>query len=278
MGFCVECGREGETFEGVCETDFRKKHALVRVPEAIDVSRCAHCSRLKLGPSWVDRALEDAIGDLIAANARGDPLVTRVSYTWDLRPQDERNVAVTVKAVSAVGPWQLVSSFHTKVRVQVSVCPTCSRQHGKFFVGTVQIRAEGRALAVDEAIRARDLVAKSASGGEFVSAVEEVRGGFDVKVSSNAFAKRLARDLARELGGTVGSSATLHTQREGKDQYRATYVVRLAGFREGDTVLWRRGRYHVVRLGDSVTLEDATSGERVRVRPRELRGARVVRD
>jgi len=103
------------------------------------------------------------------------------------------------------------------------------------------------------------------------------KGGFDVKVSSNPFARRLARHLTQELGGAaITSSATLHTQREGREQYRATYLVRLPAFRKGDVVLWRRARYRVVAVGDPVRLEHAETGEMMRVRPRELRTARVV--
>ena len=278
MPFCVECGRDGPTFEGVCEADFRKTHVLVRAPEAIDVARCVHCGNLHVGNRWFPATIEDVMLDLIAAAVERDPRVTKARYTYDLRPQDERNVAVTVKAMCTVGPWQLLDSFHTRVRVQNGACPTCSKQQGRFFVGTVQVRADGRELTGDEAQEAKALVDRSSSGDEFVSEVEDVRGGFDVRVSSNTFAKRLARDLSKALGGTVGSSATLHTQKEGKDQYRATYVVRLPGFREGDEVRWRRGRYRIVGLGDYVRLENAATGERVRVRARELRSARVVEE
>jgi len=278
MTFCVECGRDAPTFEGVCEDDFRRKHTLVRAPEYIDVARCVHCGNLQVGSRWIPATVEDVMLELIAANAEKDPSVAKARYTYDLRPQDERNIAVTVNASCTVGPWVFIDSFHTRVRIQNGACQTCSKQKGKFFVGTVQVRADGRDLTDEESRRARGLVERGRSGDEFVSGVEDVRGGFDVKVSSNAFARRLSRDLARELGGTVGSSATLHTQREGKDQYRATYAVRLAGFREGDTIHWRRGRYRVVGVGDTVRLEDPSTGERFRVKARDLKGARVVRE
>ena len=276
MAFCVECGREGPTFEGVCADDFRRTHALVRAPEAIDLVRCVHCGKLELGGRWVRATVDEAMLDLIAARAETDARVAKVQYTYDAHPQDDRNLAVTVKATCSVGPWELLDSFHTRVRIQNGACPTCSKQKGRYFAGTVQVRADGRPLTEAESRRAKELVDRSGSGDEFVSGVEDVRGGFDVKVSSNPFAKRLARDLSRTLGGTVGSSATLHTQREGKDVYRSTYVVRLPGFREGDQVEWRGARYRVVGLGDSVQLEDAATGTRVRVRPRELRTARLV--
>ncbi len=276
MTFCVECGREGPTFEGVCADDFCRKHVLVRAPETVDLVRCVHGAELLVGGEWVVASVEDVLLDLIAASAERDPKVTKVRYTYEVRPQDERNLAVTVKALCTVGPWELVGSFHTRIRIQNGACPTCSKRQGRFFVGTVQVRADGRELTEEESLKAKTIVDRSGSGDEFVSELEDVRGGFDVRVSSNPFAKRLAQDLSRALGGTLGSSATLHTQREGKDQYRSTYVVRLPGFREGDVLEWRRGRYRVVGLGDAVRLENEATGERVRVRARELRSARVI--
>jgi len=278
MAFCVECGRDGPTLEGLCEVDFRRKHTLVTAAEYMDVVQCAHCAKLQIGSSWMSATLEDVMLDLIPMHARRDPHVSKARYTYDLRPQDERNVAVTVKAVCTVGPWEIVDSFHSRVRVHIGQCPTCSRQKGKFFVGTVQVRAEGRELTDDEVREARGLVERAPTGRDFVSRVEEVRGGLDVRVSTNAFAKRLARDLAKALGGAVASSATLQTQKQGKEQYRATYRVRIAGFREGDTIAWRRGRYRVVSVGETVRLEDPRTGERLRVKVRELKGARVARD
>lgn len=281
MRFCVECGAEGETLEGLCADDFARRHTLLRAPERIDLVRCSHCGSIKTNGSWVEVDLQDHVLDLLAARVERDPHVARVRYTHELRPEDERNVAVTAKAVCRVGPWDLVTSLHTRVRFHGGACPTCSKARGGYYVGTIQVRADGRGVTADESRRARDVAERlAASGGreQFVSRVEEVRGGLDVLVSTNALAKQVARELARELGGTVTSSATLHTQREGKDMYRATFAVRLPAFRDGDVILWRRRRYRVVGKGDPLRLEDVATGERLRVRIRELKGARVVPD
>ena len=277
MAFCVECGRAGPTLEGLCEDDFRTRHKPVRGPEQIDVERCAHCGKLRIGGRWEDRVLQEALPEIVAEMSVRDRHVTDARFMYDMRAEDSRNFALTVKAACAVGPWEIADSFDTRLRLHEGQCPTCSRQKGKFFVGTVQIRADGRDLTPAETDRAHTIVDRSPSGAEFVSEIRSVRGGFDVKVSSNPFARRLARHLAKELGGAaVTSSATLHTQREGRDQYRVTYLVRLAAFREGDVVLWRRARYRVVAMGDPVRLKHAETGEMMRVRPRELRTARVV--
>jgi len=279
MPFCVECGQEGPTLGGVCEDDFRRTHPLVRAPEYVDVERCAHCGRLQLGARWVARSVDDVLPGAIAASAATDPQVSSARYATEVRSRsrDARRAEARTTATCSVGPWELTATFDTHVRIRNAACPTCSRQKGRFFVGTVQVRAEGRPLTDEESHDARRIAAASASGEEFVTELESVRGGVDVRVSSNAFAKRLAAEIAKALGGTVGSSATLHTQREGREQYRATYAVRLFGFRKGDVILWRRSRYRVVGVGDPVRLEDAGTGDRLRVRPRELRAARVVR-
>lgn len=280
MSFCVECGAEGEVFEGLCEADFARKHPPLRSPDHIDVLRCPHCGSIKTGRGWESATLDDVMLDLLASHVEREPHVERVRYTFELRPEDERNVGVTAKAVCRVGPWDLLTSLHTKVRLQGGTCPTCSKRHGGFFVGTVQVRADGRPLTGEEARQVREIAERADSGGsrdEFVSRIEEQHGGLDVLVSTNALAKRLGREIARELGGTVKSSATLHTKREGKDLYRATHAVRLAAFREGDVILWRRARYRVVAAGDPVQLEHAETGERLRVRRRDLRRAKVQR-
>lgn len=275
MAFCVECGAEGKTLESLCAKHFVKKHPLIRAPERIHVARCAHCGKLELPKGWVATTVSDAIPVLLAAHTEKDAQVKSTQFTWVSREEDGTNTALTVKALCAVGEWDLVSSFRTKVRVRGGACPACSKQRGNYFVGTVQVRAEGRPLTEEEGGRATRAAERAGSGGEeFVSRIEAVAGGIDVRVSSNAFAKRLARDLAKEYGGTVGSSATLHTQREGREMYRATYVVRIPDYREGDTIRFRGARYRVEALGDPVRLRDVDTGTIARVRVRDLHAAK----
>ena len=276
MAFCVECGAEGTTLEGLCAKDYAKRHPLVRAPERIHVARCAHCEKLDLPRGWIAATVEEAIPVLLAARATLDPQVKSTQFTWVAREEDGKNFALTVKTRCQVGPdWDLMVSFRTKVRIRGGACPTCSKQRGDYFVGTVQVRAEGRSLTKDEAHRAAQAAEREGTGGEeFVTRIESVRGGIDVLVSTNGYAKRLARELAKEFGGTVGSSATLHTQREGREMYRSTYVVRIPAYRPGDVVRWRGVRYRIEILSDPVRLRNVETGAVTRVRARDLRTAK----
>jgi nonsense-mediated mRNA decay protein 3 len=275
MGFCVECGTEGVTLEGVCAKHFFKKHKPVKAPERIRVARCAHCGKLELPRGWVVTTVEDAIPTLLARDTERDAHVKNVQFTWVSRQEDPTSVALTVKAKSLVGEWDFVTSFRTRIRVRGGACPNCSKQSADYFVGTVQVRAIGRPLTDEEGNRAAHMAERARSGGEeFVSRIEPVQGGIDVRVSTNSFAKRLARDLAKAFGGAVGGSATLHTQREGREMYRSTYVVRIPSYREGDTIRWKGVRYRVEAIGDPVRLRDVDSGAIARVRVRDLRTAK----
>jgi nonsense-mediated mRNA decay protein 3 len=280
MAFCVECGAEGATLEGLCADDFVRIHPLFRAPERIDIPKCAHCGKLELPRGWMDSAVEDAIPGLLAANVTTDRRVANPAYAWTSRREHENVLGLTVRSTCTVGAWDhLTTTFRTRVRVRGGACPTCSKRSADYFAGTVQVRADGRPLTEDEQKRAERVADAAASGGDdFVSRIETVRGGIDVKVGTNGFAKRLARDLAKEFGGTVGSSATLHTQREGREVYRSTYVVRLPAFHEGDVVRWRGARYRVESVGDSVSLRHVETGATERVRIRELGSARLVQE
>lgn len=279
MSFCVECGTEGPTIEGLCARHFVKKYELVKAPDRILVERCAHCGKLELPRGWSRIAVEDSIPALLAANTVRDSHVEGVQFTWVSREEGPTRLALTVKAQCRVGEWDLVSSFRTTLLVRTAVCPTCSKQSGRYFTGTVQVRAEGRPLSDEERRLAERMVDDAKTGeAEFVSKVEPAHGGIDVRVSTNAFAKRLARDLAKEFAGTIGTSATLHTRREGREVYRTTYIVRIPTYRQGDTIQWRGERYHVEALGDPVRLRHVDSGAIARVRMRDLRSAKPAAD
>jgi nonsense-mediated mRNA decay protein 3 len=231
--FCVECGREGPTHEGLCGECFLRKHPVVRPPEALDVSVCAHCGRIETDRGWEKVDLEDAIPALLEARIPVDPAAGRHAFTHAVRREDARNLLLTVTLQARVHDLDVVESFRTRLRVKRRVCPTCSRQRGQYFEAILQVRAEGRALAKEE--RARLLafveaaIARRVRKGEalFISKVEDVRGGADVYLSSNSAARTIARELADAVHGAVGASPKIYGRKNGKDLYRVTYVVRV---------------------------------------------------
>src|SRR3989442_16036147 len=70
-------------------------------------------------------------------------------------------------------------------------------------------------------------VDRAGDAGAFVSRIEEVHGGLDFYVSTNALGKSLARELSESFGGDVSSSPKLFGQKPGRDVCRVTSLVRL---------------------------------------------------
>ena len=102
-----------------------------------------------------------------------------------------------------------------------------------YYEAIIQVRPESAAMGealmeeIKSYVRSRVGSQANATEGCFLSKEEEVHGGVDFYVSSNALARAIARELAKKFGGTIGSSPRLHGMVRGKEVYRVTYIVRI---------------------------------------------------
>src|SRR5439155_1434754 len=154
------------------------------------------------------------------------------------------------------------------------------KQRGRYYEGILQVRGEDRELAPREVRAARTFVTaridRSEDSEAFVSRIEEVHGGLDFYVSTNALAKGLARDLAGAFGGTVTASPKLFGQRQGREVYRVTALVRLPAFQKGDVVRHKGAVAEVTSVRPFVVLRDLATGESRRFKPKDVRGANRI--
>ena len=279
--FCVECGAEGPVYQGVCASCFAKKHPLVEPPAAVDVPRCAQCGAFHFRSGWSRVDLDVAIPQLLREKVRALPPFGHVTFTHVAREEDATNYFLTVKASGRFEDLRQVQDFHVRLRIKPSVCDTCAKQAGHYYEGILQVRAEGRGLTPRELRAVRTLVASRVErgrdeGGDFVSKTEEVHGGLDFYVSTNALGTRLAKEVADALGGTITASPKLYGQRQGRELYRVTTLVRLPAFGVGEVVRHKDALAEVVALRPFVELRDLVTGETRRFKPKDLRGLRRV--
>src|SRR5438876_85597 len=278
--FCVECGTEGPVYEGLCAKCFRKRYAVVQPIELLDVARCESCGshRLRSGWSKVDREL--ALPQLLREAMAPLAPYERVGFTQVTRDEDANNLALTVKAVGRFQDLAVVQDFHVRVRIKPSLCDSCQKQWGRYYEGILQVRGEDRELTPREMGSVRTFVTARVNRSEgtatFVSRIEEVHGGLDFYVSTNALAKGLARDLAGAFGGTVTASPKLFGQRQGREVYRVTALVRLPAFQKGDVVRHKGAIAEVTSVRPFVVLRDLATGESRRFKPKDVRGAKRI--
>ena len=87
--FCVVCGAEGETYDGLCKECFIKRGKFVDVPDNVDIVLCAHCRAMLVGNHW------EHVDDPVTKGGWG----TRVRSRRYWRPEPSSMNGTTVKAV-----------------------------------------------------------------------------------------------------------------------------------------------------------------------------------
>jgi nonsense-mediated mRNA decay protein 3 len=90
--YCVECGKEGKTQDSLCVDCFDKKHKLVRVPENVDITLCAHCGAHQRGANWAPAEKLEAIRYAIEGAIEVDTAAQLDVLDVGLRDEDERNL------------------------------------------------------------------------------------------------------------------------------------------------------------------------------------------
>jgi len=276
--FCVECGADGPTYEGLCARCFGKKHRVVEPPAFLDAVRCQSCGALRFKGGWSKTDLDLAIPQLLRETVPRRPPYERVNFTHGAREEDPNNFLLTVKAVGRHADLEIVQDFHARLRIRPGICETCQKQRGRYYEGILQVRGDGRGLTPKELREVRTFVAARVDRADdptsFVSRIEEEHGGLDFYVSTNALGKNLAREISETFGGSVSSSPKLFGQRGGKELYRVTSLVRLSALAIGDVVRLKDSIAEVTAVGPFVVLRDLVSGEERRFKPRDVRGAR----
>src|SRR2546428_10533864 len=116
--FCVECGAEGPTSQGLGARAFRKKHPVGAPPDVLDLDRCPSCGSLRLASGWskIDREL--ALAGLLGETIRKLPPWERVTFTHVAREEDANNLSLTVKALGRFEALQSVQDFRVRVLIK----------------------------------------------------------------------------------------------------------------------------------------------------------------
>ena len=265
--FCVKCGKEEETFNGLCIDCFLDGKQLITLPVHIDLERCANCEEFRIDGQWIKETV---------SNAAEEAAISRISAIDGLRiidvgaaseELDERNFHVMVDVSGELSARAVTATADTVVRMKNNVCRKCSRQLGNYYEATLQIRSGSKELSDclrDETVRyVRDRIENMSSLNRqiFLTKVEEVQGGVDMLLSSISLGKSLAKELSDTYGAeTKESSKLVGKTTDGSDMYRMTYLVRMPEYHLNDVIIFEdrvykltgitKGGGKLTRLGD----------------------------
>ena len=258
--FCVRCGKEKETFDGLCIDCFLNGKRLISLPAHIDMERCANCEEFRISGQWVKKDAKDAIEDIALSQLSVIDGLRIISAGAFSSAQDERNFFVSVDADGELCGRIVKAEAETVVRIKNGVCQRCSRQLGNYYEATLQIRSGKKELddeIRDDTVRyVRERIENMSSVNRqiFLTKVEEVPGGVDMLLSSISLGKALAKELSDAYGAeTKESSKLIGKNDDGSDMYRMTYLVRMPEYHLNDVVMFEDKAYKL----SSITKDNA---------------------
>ncbi|MEM0449672.1 MAG: NMD3-related protein [Methanomassiliicoccales archaeon] len=283
MSFCVLCGKEGRTYASLCADCFLANNRFTRLPDHVDLFQCHHCQEFQLHGKWQRRGLEEAVKEAARDALEIVKPVDLVKVRSEVQQADVRNYHVHMHTSMTYQDLKVEEDNHTIVRLKGAVCPRCSKIMGSYYESIIQVRGRERRLTeaqqerILSSLRSKVEEAQAENRELFITKLEQVPGGFDAFLSSISLAKAIAHELADKYGAELKESSTLVTQKEGRDVYRVTYLVRLPSYLRGEVIL-HEGRPHlVVSIASSRTkLQDLRTHETVLMSNAELREAKVV--
>ncbi|MCL2785701.1 MAG: NMD3-related protein [Methanomassiliicoccaceae archaeon] len=254
--FCVKCGKEEETFDGLCMECFLNGKQLITAPHHVDLERCTSCEEFRTGGHWVSRTLKRAVADAAIDSLSVIDGMTVKSAGASSKKQDDRNYLASVDVEGELKGVRVTAVAETAVRIKNTVCQKCSRQLGNYYEATIQIRSGMKELGDelrDETVRYVTSRVENLSLENrqfFITRVEEVRGGVDILLSSISLAKALAKELADNYCAEAKESSKLVGKApDGSDMYRMTYLVRMPEYHLNDVVIFNNKPYKLSVVG-----------------------------
>lgn len=262
--FCVECGKEGKTYDGLCASCHLARRHFVSLPEVVDVQICGSCFAARIRKKWIDAlSVEKAIRLAVEASLEKERSVTDIDIKLKLTERDSRNYLAEATVAFTSGDFSGEKEFKINIRLKKDTCQRCGKKSGHYYEAILQLRGapggkvEERIEAARGALMFRAEHLSSTNREFFISREEKVPGGYDFYLSSSSIAKSLAKDLSKDFGASSKSSSSLVGKKDGQDLVRMTYLIRLPEYSRGD-ILLIDGHHYLLRSfeGSSLSLTD----------------------
>ena len=260
--FCVRCGAEvPEVIDGLCPNCLLHEGKVFTLPKEIKITTCSLCGSIKVGNKWVsDISIEDYVRKIIASSMVVHRDVRNVSVEAGIE-----GGTVVARVRGSLGRTTVESDFIIKLSVGKVLCPQCIKIKGNYFEALVQIRSifEFRDIFKDHIL---NNILNSNLFSRYISGVELLREGIDVKVINQGMARKLSSSLVSTYGGYTTSSWMDAGFSSGRKRSKLTISTRLLGLMPCDIVLFKGSPAIVHSLGGEVVkFKLLTSGELVKL-------------
>ena len=287
--FCPECGSTDKKMVGdICIDCFLKEFQMIEIPKRIEVQICSHCnSKLEEGKWSEENIPEDEI--IYRALERNIKIADEVSNEIINLEIDQIKGTIAscyVEVVGEVQGTQIDETHDTEVKIQKTVCPTCSKIQSGYYESVVQFRADKREIKPEEYAKADEVVERTLVKQSKVDKlaycpqIAKLKEGCDYYIGSFKTGKKVAENLKEEFGGTIKESPRLISEDKstGKGLYRVWISVRIPEFEADDFVKFEDKIIQVTNIGkNSVIGTDISKNKKHNIPMKSLEEIELVK-
>lgn len=290
--FCPECGNtKSPIIEGICQNCFLKKISLLKIPENIEVTVCAHCNAKFEEGKWEESEIpeEEIIYRALERSINIDPHVDEDKIAIELEILQMRGTIAEcyIEAKAEVFGEYIQQSFETQVRLRKDVCPTCSKQQSGYYETVVQLRADERELTEFETEKVDEIVDKTLANRYDIDKLAylvqkaKLKEGNDYYIGSYKSGKKVVEAIQEEFGGIIKESPRLISQDKstGKGLYRIWISIRLSRFKIGDFVRYDDKDSQIVDIdGKRILINSLDTFEKIAIQWKEYDNIKYLKD
>ncbi len=263
---CCKCGKndsEAVIIDGFCLSCFAVEFPLIEsFPERqFNLTCCKLCGDLMYHNKWQEvfddpkAIILDFFHEFLkkVKSVKGTEPIVIADFeipTLEFASKHELTVVFEGTPHEDVPPYQEEKTVD--LVINIGVCERCARYQRGYYESTVQIRGDKRNITEEEQEFISKIIQekKDENLGKnrmaYISkTVDQIRGGIDLYIGSEHFAKSLANIIAGAMAASIEYSTKLKSVKDGKPMYQTTYCVRLPYFEKGDVVNYQNEPYQV---------------------------------
>jgi len=261
--FCPKCGRPSDT-EGLCNSCRAADTLWAACDTRVTSTHCPSCGATKQVNTWTDtnREREDLAPDMARSAVHFHPDVKKRSIAVTVREISPNRSRAQLTINGTLYGQPVEKTCTVELAWHREQCDRCNRITGSYYEGIVQVRADERDLSPFEMQKAAAIATQIEeslqSGGErlsFISDMTENRDGLDITVGSQHIGLMIVQGITAQLGGRYTTHPKLVGEKNGRQLFRITYLVRLPRYQ----------RHDVVKLGRTYAEIEQADSHRIRV-------------
>lgn len=287
--FCVECGSTDKKMVGnICIDCFLKDYEMITLPDRITVQICSHCnSKLEEG-KWSEENIpeEEIIYRALERNIEISDEVENEIINLEIDQMRGTIANCYVEVVGEVYETVIEETHDCEVKIQKTVCPTCSKLQAGYYESVIQFRADNREIKsveydkADEIVE-RTLIKQSKSDKlAYCPQIAKLKEGYDYYIGSLKSGRKVAEALKEEFGGIIKESPRLISEDKstGKGLYRIWISVRIPEFELNDFIRYDNKLLQVKDIDKNrVTAVDIENGKRITIPLKNIEDIELVK-